>query len=56
MRIDKIQAFYQERTFKAGNVHVFSDFDRTFLPSSHKNFVKNNDSRFVNTIRENFKR
>ena len=55
MQIVKIQEFNQQKNFKAGKARVFSDFDRTFLPSSHKNFVKNYDSRFVNAIRENFK-
>ena len=55
MRIEKIQNSYDRPSFKAGKVRVFSDFDKTFLPSSHKNFVKNYDSRFVNAIRENFK-
>ena len=55
MQINQIQNLKQESSFKAGKVRVFSDFDRTFLRSSHKDFVKNYDSRFVNAIRENFK-
>ena len=55
MKIYKTQTISQNICFHAGKVHVFSDFDRTFLPSSHKNFVRNHDERFVNAIRENFK-
>ena len=55
MRIEKIQNYYDRPSFKAGKVRVFSDFDKTFLPSSHKNFVKNYDSEFVNALRKNFK-
>ena len=55
MRIEKIQNSYDRPSFKAGKVRVFSDFDKTFLRSSHKDFVKNYDSEFVNAIRENFK-
>ena len=55
MRIDKVQNTYTQPNFKAGKVRVFSDFDKTFLPSSHKNFAKNYDIKFVNNIRENFK-
>ena len=55
MRLEKVQNSYNKPIFKAGKVRVFSDFDKTFLPSSHKNFVKNYDIRFVNAIRENFK-
>ena len=55
MKIEKVQNPYGKPSFNAGKVRVFSDFDKTFLPSSHKNFVKNYDIRFVNAIRENFK-
>ena len=55
MRIEKIQNSYNKPNFKAGKVRVFSDFDKTFLRSSHKDFVKNYDREFVNAIRENFK-
>lgn len=55
MRIEKIQNSYNRPSFKAGKVRVFSDFDKTFLRSSHKDFVKNYDREFVNAIRENFK-
>ena len=51
----KIQNSYNRPSFKAGKVRVFSDFDKTFLRSSHKDFVKNYDSEFVNALRENFK-
>ena len=46
---------YYTPTFKAGKVRVFSDFDRTFLPSSHNDFARNYDIRFVEVIRANFK-
>lgn len=39
MQIVKIQEFNQQKNFKAGKARVFSDFDRTFLPASHKQFV-----------------
>lgn len=39
MNINRIQSFNQQKSFKAGKVRVFSDFDRTFLPASHKQFV-----------------
>lgn len=55
MRIDKVQNTYTQPNFKAGKVRVFSDFDKTFLPSSHNNFARNYDIKFVNNIRENFK-
>ena len=55
MKIDKIQTTAHYPQFKAGKVRVFSDFDKTFLPSSHGNFVHNYDERFVNAIRKNFK-
>lgn len=40
-------------TFKAGKVHVFSDFDRTFLPSSQYDFAKNYNIQYVDTIKKN---
>jgi hypothetical protein len=55
MRTNKMQVSYNYPVFKAGKVRVFSDFDRTFLPSSHKDFVKNNDAIFIKTITEYFK-
>ena len=55
MIIERIRNSNSNISFKAGKVRVFSDFDKTFLPSTHKNFVCNEDSRFVNAIRENFK-
>lgn len=40
--------------FKSGKVRVFSDFDKTFLPASHKNFARNYDEGFVNYLRGYF--
>lgn len=55
MKIERILAPNTNTTFKAGKVRVFSDFDRTFLPSSHDNFVTNYDKKFVDFIRNYFK-
>lgn len=55
MNIQKVQSSNSYSTFKAGKVRVFSDFDKTFLPARHKDFVHNYDERFVNGIRKYFK-
>ena len=39
---------------KAGKVRVFSDFDRTFLPTSHAEFQDNTNSDFVRNLKEYF--
>lgn len=44
----------KKQAFKAGKVRVFSDFDKTFLPASHKNFARNYDEGFVNYLRGYF--
>ena len=41
-------------SFKAGKTHVFSDFDRTFLPSSQHDFTKNFDKKYVDTLKKYF--
>ncbi len=43
-----------KQAFKAGKVRVFSDFDKTFLPASHKDFARNYDEKFVNYLRGYF--
>ena len=40
--------------FKAGKVHLFSDFDRTYLPSSHIDFQSNYDKNFYENITNYF--
>lgn len=56
MNIEKIgvQTPKSQLSFKAGKVRVFSDFDRTFLPSSHKDFIYNFDDVFMNGMRKYF--
>ena len=39
MKIDSIQPYSYQQSFKAGKIKVFSDFDKTFLPVSHMRFV-----------------
>jgi len=55
MNINRIQSFNQQKSFKAGKVRVFSDFDRTFLPASHKQFVKNSDKELMTMVFNKFK-
>lgn len=55
MRTNKTRVSYNFPVFRAGKVKVFSDFDRTFLPSSHKNFINNNDVSYINVITGYFK-
>ena len=53
MKIEAIRS--KNICFSAGQVRVFSDFDRTFLPSSHSDFVKKMDYKFVKSLQEYFK-
>lgn len=55
MNIQRIQASNPSSTFKAGKVRVFSDFDKTFLPARHKDFVRNYDKEFIDGIKKYFK-
>ena len=55
MQINSINNINTQPRFKAGKVRVFSDFDRTFLPSSHNDFKANFDIKYVNYIRDYFK-
>ncbi|MCQ2958501.1 MAG: hypothetical protein MJ180_06360 [Candidatus Gastranaerophilales bacterium] len=40
--------------FSSGKVHLFSDFDKTYMPESHSDFTKNQHSHFVDSIRGYF--
>lgn len=56
MQINSVKStsFNNMSTFKAGKVRVFSDFDKTYLPASHSDFVRNYNKEFVNYIRGYF--
>ena len=40
--------------FTSGKVHLYSDFDNTYLPASHNDFARNYDKGFVDWIRGYF--
>ena len=47
MKINKIQTTSPNISFQAGKVHVFSDFDRTFLPTSQRRFKECQDKAYI---------
>ena len=55
MRIEKIQDSYKQPSFNAGKVKVFSNFDKTFLPASHKQFLYNSDKELMQKVFDTFK-
>ncbi len=54
MKIVNINNSSQKSVFKAGKVRVFSDFDKTFLPASHKDFTKNASGEFITKLSKYF--
>ncbi len=55
MKINGVENKYINPNFQAGKVRVFADFDKTFLPASHKDFKSKLDSQFVNFLKNYFK-
>lgn len=57
MKLDGIHPYSYNQSFRAGKVKVFSDFDRTFLPAGHKEFlsiVKKRDGKELKAIFKSF--
>lgn len=55
MKIYKIQTTSPNISFQAGKVHVFSDFDRTFLPTSQRRFKECQDKSYIQKMKAYFK-